>query len=177
MKSNVNRLIKMGMLAAIALILMLLIRFPIIPAAPFLEYEPGDVPILIGGFLFGPGAGLMITFIVSVVQGITVSAGSGWIGALMHFIATGTMVFMAAFTYKRIHTFKGAIVGLFFGSLGMAMIMIPLNLFLTTKFLGVPLTAVKAMILPAILPFNLLKASINSVITLLIYKSVRKVLK
>lgn len=177
MKSNVNRLIKLGMLAAIALILMFIVRFPIIPAAPFLEYEPGDVPILIGGFLFGPGAGLTVTFVVAMIQGITVSAGSGWIGGLMHFIATGTMVLIAASIYRRFHTFEGAIVGLVLGSIGMTLIMIPLNLFLTTKFLGVPYEAVKAMILPAIVPFNLLKAGINSVITLLVYKSVRKVLK
>lgn len=177
MRSNVNRLVKLGMLSGIALILMFIVRFPIIPAAPFLEYEPGDVPILIAGFIFGPASGVAVTFIVAVIQGITVSAGSGWIGGLMHFIATGTMVTIAAGIYRKMHTLKGAVIGLILGGIAMTLIMIPLNLFLTTKFLGVPYDAVKAMILPAIVPFNVLKAGINSIITLVLYKSVRRILK
>ncbi|OFI05533.1 riboflavin transporter RibU [Clostridium acetireducens DSM 10703] len=177
MKNNVNRLVKLSVLSALGLLLMLLVRFPIIPTAPFLEYEPGDIPILIGTFLFGPKSGLIITAIVSLVQGFTVSAGSGWIGALMHLIATGSMVIVAGTIYKKMHTLKGAIIALVCGSLTMTLVMIPLNLVFTTMFLGVPLAAVKSMIVPAIIPFNLIKTSINSIVTGLVYKSVGKVLK
>ena len=72
---------------------------------------------------------------------------------------------------------QGAIIALVLGSLSMSLIMIPLNLYFTTKFLNVPVEAVKAMILPAILPFNLLKASINSVVTFLVYKPVGKIMR
>jgi len=177
MKQDVNKMVKMGMLAALSLMLMFLVRFPLIPAAPFLEYEPGDVPALIGAFLYGPGAGLVITIVVSIVQAFTVSASSGWIGALMHIIATGTMVMVAGYIYRKMHTFKGAILALFAGSLSMTLIMIPLNLVFTTLFLNVPYEAVKAMLLPAIIPFNLLKATINSTITVFVYKAVGKVLR
>ena len=82
----------MGVMTAISIILIYIIRFPIIPAAPFLEYEPGDIPIYIIAFLYGPLSGLVITIIASLIQGITVSAGSGIIGIIMHIYATGTFV-------------------------------------------------------------------------------------
>ena len=177
MKYDVNKLVKLALLSALSILLMMVIRFPIIPSAPFLEYEPGDVPALIGAFLYGPGAGLLITAVVSLIQAITVSAGSGWIGAIMHMVATGTMVLVAGLIYKRMHSFKGAVIGLLAGSVGMTLIMIPLNLFFTTRFLGVPVEAVKAMIVPVIIPFNLIKAVGNSALTVLVYKSVAKILR
>ena len=177
MKYNVNKLVKLALLSALSILLMMVIRFPIIPSAPFLEYEPGDVPALIGAFLYGPGAGLLITTVVSLIQATTVSAGSGWIGAIMHMVATGTMVLVAGLIYKRMHSFKGAVIGLLAGSVGMTLVMIPLNLFFTTRFLGVPVEAVKAMIVPVIIPFNLIKAVGNSALTVLVYKSVARVLR
>ncbi|WP_213974236.1 ECF transporter S component [Tepidanaerobacter acetatoxydans] len=177
MESKVNKMARLAMLAALSILLMFLIRFPLIPSAPFLEYEPGDVPALIAAFLFGPGAGVLVTLIVSLIQALTVSAGSGWIGAIMHFIATGMMVAVAGYIYKKIHTQKGAIIALVAASISMTLVMIPLNLIFTTKFMNVPMEAVKAMIIPIIIPFNLLKASINSTLTFLVYKPVGKVMR
>jgi len=177
MKVDVNKMVKMGVLSALSIVLMFIIRFPLIPSAPFLEYEPADVPILIGGFLYGPAAGLVITIVVSIIQAVTVSSGSGWIGAVMHVIATGAFVVVAGLIYKKFHTLKGAIAALVAGTLTMTLVMIPLNLIVTPKFLGTPVEVVKAMLLPAIIPFNFLKASINSVVTALVYKSVGRVLR
>jgi len=177
MKNEVKTLVRLTMLSALSVLLMFLIRFPLIPAAPFLEYEPGDVPALIAAFLFGPGAGVIVTLIVSLIQAMTVSAGSGWIGAVMHFVATGTMVTVAGIIYKRVHTFKGAIIALIVGSITMTFVMIPLNLVFTTKFMNVPVEAVKAMLIPVIIPFNLIKASLNSVLTVFVYKPVGKFLR
>lgn len=89
MKStNLKKLATLGVLAACSVVLMLAVRIPF-PPAPFLEYDPADIPILIGTFLFGPIWGFGLTVVVSVLQGMTVSAGSGWIGIVMHVAATG----------------------------------------------------------------------------------------
>jgi len=176
-KSEVNKMSRLAMLAALSILLMFLVRFPLIPTAPFLEYEPGDIPALIAAFLFGPAAGVLVTLAVSIIQAFTVSAGSGWIGAIMHFIATGTMVAVAGYIYKKIHTQKGAAIALIAASISMTLVMIPLNLIFTTKFMNVPMEAVKAMIVPIIIPFNLLKASINSTLTFLVYKPIGRVLR
>ena len=94
-QKNSVKLAKMGMLVAISVILVYFIHFPIFPVVAFLEYDPADIPILIGTFAFGPLAGLLITVVVSLVQGLTVSAASGAYGIIMHIIATGTFVLVA----------------------------------------------------------------------------------
>ena len=172
-----KKLVTLAMLAGLSIVLMYLVRFPIIPGASFLEYDMADVPILIGTFLFGPVSGLILVAIVSVVQGLTVSAASGWIGILMHLIATGTFVIVTGLIYRWIQTRKGAVWGLVMGSIAMTAIMIPLNLIFTVMFLGVPYDVVVAMLLPAIIPFNLAKAGINSALTFFVYKPVSKVMK
>ncbi len=85
------RLAKMGMLVAISVVLVYFIHFPIFPAVAFLEYDPADIPILIGTFAFGPVAGVLLTIVTSVVQGVTVSAASGAYGIIMHIIATSVL--------------------------------------------------------------------------------------
>ena len=75
-KRNTLRLATMGMLAALAVLLVAFVHFPLIPAAPFLEYDPADVPILIGTFLYGPWAGLGLAGVVCIVQGSSTGAGT-----------------------------------------------------------------------------------------------------
>lgn len=174
-RSKIQKLTTMGILVAISIVLIFLLRIPF-PAAPFLEYDAGDIPVLIGGFIYGPLAGIIITVIASVVQALTVSSVSGWIGCFMHIFATSALVGIAGIVYSKKKTLKWAIIGLICGSLAMTAIMILLNLILDPLFYGMPIDTVKQLIVPALLPFNLLKAGINSLITLLIYKSVGKLL-
>lgn len=177
MKIEVNKMVRMALLSAMSIVLLLLTRFPIIPSAPFLKYEAADVPIMVGAFMFGPLSGLIITFIVAFLQSVFFDAGSGWVGFVMHVIATGALVLVAGNIYKRFHTFRGAIAALVSGSLAMTAVMIPANLFFTVNFYGMPYDTVVAMILPALLPFNLIKAFGNSVIVLILYKPLSKVIK
>ncbi|HBQ63788.1 MAG TPA: ECF transporter S component [Clostridiales bacterium] len=170
MKGFMGKLTRMGVLSALSVVLMLVIRFPIIPAASFLEYEPADVPILIGALLYGPVAGLIMTVVVSVVQFLTVSANSGWVGLVMHMIATGTLAVTAGVIYRFIPRFKGAVLAVLCGSLAMTLIMIPANLFFTVKFYGYPIEAVRALLPTGIIPFNLIKSVANSILVLLLYK-------
>ena len=53
MKLNVKRITTIGMLCAIALVVVTFIRIPVVM---FLKYEPKDVIITIGGFMLGPMA-------------------------------------------------------------------------------------------------------------------------
>ncbi len=74
---NTVRLAKMGMLVAVSIVLVYFVHFPIFPAVAFLEYDPADIPILMGTFAFGPVAGILLTVVTAVIQGVTVSAASG----------------------------------------------------------------------------------------------------
>ena len=177
MKSHetTRKLAVMGILAAMSIVFVYLIRFPLLPAAPFLEYEPGDIPILICTFLYGPASGFILTVIVSILQGTTVSAGSGIIGIIMHIFATGTFALLSGSLYWRNKSKKSAIIGLIIGTIAMILVMCIFNIALTPIFMGTPRSAVIQMILPIIVPFNLLKAGINSILTFFIYKKVSQV--
>ena len=169
------KLATMGMLVAISIVLLMIIRIPF-PPAPFLEYDPADIPIMFGTFAFGPLAGLILTVITSLVQGITVSAASGPYGILMHIISTGTFVLVAGLIYRRKKTRKAALISLICGALAMIAIMIPANILITPLFMGTPTNAVIAMILPVILPFNALKSGINAAIVLVLYNILHNVI-
>ena len=167
----------MAMLTALSIISLYIIRMPLIPAAPFLEYDAADIPVLIGSMLLGPVHGIIILLAVCIIQALTVSASSGWIGFVMHFAASGIFVLVAANIYKRKKSIKSLIVGLAAGSLAMVIAMIPLNLVFTGIFLGAGTQAIVQMLIPAILPFNILKAVINSVATFAIYTPISEILK
>ncbi|GAB1476088.1 ECF transporter S component [Bacillota bacterium] len=168
------RLAKMSMLAAISLALVLAVRIPF-PPAPFLVYDPADIPIIISGFAFGPLSGILITVVVSFIQAFALG-GDGFIGFFMHVVATGAFVLVAGIIYKRHKTRKVAIVALAAGTLAMTATMLGWNLIVTPIYLGVPMDAVIAMIMPILLPFNLLKAGINSIIVFIIYKPIARFL-
>lgn len=171
---KIKILTNMAMLTALSLVLVLLINFSILPAVPFMKYDPADIPILIGSFLFGPIGGVILTAIVSVMQGLFISGDGGIIGIIMHFLATGTFAFIAGYIYQRTRTKQAAVVGLCCGALSMTFIMVICNLILTPIFLGAPMEKVIELLLPAIIPFNLIKAGINALITYFIYKPISR---
>lgn len=166
---STKKLAFMGVMAAISIILIYVIRFPVIPAAPYLEYEPGDIPLYIIAFLYGPLNGFIVTVIVCFIQGITVSASSGIIGIAMHIFATGAFVLVAGSIYKLKKNKVQEAIGLLAGIAVMTVSMCIWNLIFTPIFMGVPRSAVVQMLIPAIIPFNLIKAGANSVVTFIVY--------
>ena len=166
------KLAKMAMLVAISIVLVLLIHFPLFPAAPFLEYDPADIPIFIGTFAFGPAAGVLLTVLVSVIQGTTVSASGQIWGIIMHIAATGSFAIVAGNIYKHHKTRKSAIIALVAGVITMSVVMCVANLIITPIYSGMPREAVAAMIPTIILPSNLIKAGINAVVTFVLYKRI-----
>lgn len=176
-KDNVLKMVQTAMLVAISIVSLYVIPlWSIFPSSPFLQYDMADVPVLIGTLLFGPGTGLLILGLVSVIQGLTISAASGWVGIVMHFCASGALVLVVGIFYKKKKTFFSLIAGLVLGSLSMAALMVPLNLFFTVRFFGVPYEAVKDMLIPVIIPFNLIKAGLNSTIVAAVFFPVKNIL-
>ena len=161
----------MAVLGAISVVLVWLIHFPIFPAVAFLEYDPADIAILICGFSFGPVAGICVTIVAAIIQGLTVSASSGIYGVVMHIIATSAFVLTSAIIYRKHKTKKTAIIAICFGVLAMTIVMIPANLFITPFFMGCERSLVISL-LPFIVGFNAIKAGVNGTITFLIYKKI-----
>ena len=166
MKYSVKKLVLMATLAAVAFLIVAVVRIPVVL---FLKYEPKDVIITIGGFLLGPVAAFIVSLVVSLIEMISIS-DTGPIGALMNLLSTCSFACTAAFIYKKQHSLKGAVAGLIAGSVAMVCIMLLWNWLITPLYMGVERSAVEGMLLPAFLPFNLLKAGLNTALTLCLYK-------
>ena len=76
----------------------------------------------------------------------------------MHVVASGALVVLVGQFSGWHHKFRDTVVGMVLGTLAMTALMIPLNLVLTSYYQGVPMQAVVDMIIPVIIPFNLIKA-------------------
>ena len=170
MKLSVKKLCVLAMLAAVSFIVANTLYISIFPAAPFLKYEPKDVIITIGGFLYGPLASLLISVVVSLPEMLI--SGSGPIGGVMDILSTCSFACVAALLYKRRHTLAGAVSGLALGSVLMVIAMLLWNWLVSPLYMGVERAVIESMLLPIFLPFNLLKTGLNSALVLFLYKPV-----
>lgn len=168
-KNNLSKLICMGMLTALAVAADLFLRLPGIGG--FLTYEPKDVILTIGGFIFGPLAGVAMSLAVCLIEMVTVST-TGFIGLLMNFLASAFFVGVSAVIYQRKKTLSRAVTGLIAGSFSMLAIMLLWNYIMTPVYMGVPREEVLKLFVPLLIPFNLLKAFLNAALTLFLYKGV-----
>ncbi|CEI74191.1 ECF transporter S component [Romboutsia hominis] len=196
LKSNrmfsTSTLVKVGILSAIGYILMF-ISVPIPLLFPdFLKIDVSDLPALLGGIILGPAAGVMIAFLKNLLQFITGMSTTGGVGELANFIIGGSFVWTVSYIYSKKRETKGLIIGLSLGIIVMTIVGCLSNYFIMLPFYStiMPIEAVIEMgaaINPAIVnklsfviwiiaPFNILKATIMSLLTLPMYKKTEKVL-
>ena len=157
-----------AMMCAFAYVIMLVARIPVVL---FLKYEPKDVIITIGGFIFGPFTSFLISIVVAFIEMITVSE-TGIIGFIMNVLSTCCFACTAAYFYKKKHTKSGAVLGLVIGIFITTGVMLLWNYFIAPFYMGYPREAIAELLLPAFLPFNLLKGGLNTALTLLLYKPI-----
>ncbi len=180
MKKNVNlrRYVALAMFTALAYASLFVLRIGGIGG--FLTFDVKDAIIASAAMMFGPQYGVLISFIVALVEMISVS-GTGPLGALMNFCSSAVFAALGSLVYRYMPRIRksitGAVVGLFVSVLSMTAVMMLLNLIITPIYMEVPLEAVKELMLPLLLPFNLVKALLNAAVVLLIYKPVSTALK
>lgn len=166
-KWDTRTMVTMALMCTIA-VLLSFIEFPIIPTAPFLKLDVSIMPSMVCGFAFGTGAGCLVGVLCALIHGLIMG---DWIGAMMNVIVTVAMVAPSAAIYRRHRTFKGGVAGLIVSSIGAIAAAIVANL-LFDQLYGIPFDTVIALIVPALLPFNIIKMATDSVLTLIIYKSI-----
>ena len=146
MNNDTKKLTTVGMLCALAVIVNLLIHFPMIPAVSFLSYDPKDIIIVIGGFIYGPLTAFVMSLITSFLE--IFYRGGTLLDVLMNVISTCTFACVASATYKRDHTRNGALLGLAAGTLCCVLSMLLWNYIITPIYFGMPRAAVAAILLP-----------------------------
>ena len=172
--TNVKKLVLLSLIAALAYVVVL--AFPRIEVQGFLRYEPKDVVIVIGGFLLGPWAAVITSGLIALLEMVTISS-TGPIGCLMNALSTCSFALTAALIYHKKRSLPGAIIALAVGSIAMSAVMLLWNWLITPLYMEVPRSAVEAMLLPVFLPFNLIKAGLNSALTLGLYKPLTAALR
>lgn len=171
--TNTNRwdtrqLVIMALMAAIATLLSF-VEIPILPAAPWLKYDPSFVPSMVTGFAYGAGPGVAVGLVTAILH--IFMTGNFW-GGIMNILVVCAYVIPAALIYVRNHTWRGAAIGLIVGSVCQIVVAILANIVITPIYAGMPVEAVIALIIPVLIPFNVLKVVLNSVITIAVYKAI-----
>ena len=178
-KLNTKTLTVCAMFCAMAYALTALSHFllpTLLPAAPWLKFDPKDVILVIAGLLLGPLPALAVTVVTSFLEMLTFSE-TGWIGLVMNIVQSAAFVLPSALLYTRRRTLANAVTGLLAGVVLMTGVMLLWNAFLTPLYMGAPRDAVIAMLVPVFLPFNAIKGGLNAAITLLLYKPLVKALR
>ena len=193
-RSKVRTMAQVGMLSAIAVVLMLFeIPLPFAPA--FYEIDFSEVPVLVGCFAMGPAAGVAIEFLKILLNFAINGTATAGVGEIANFLIGCSLVVPAALIYKFKKTRTGAIVGMAAGTVFMTAVGCLLNAFVLLPTYavacGMPIdglvpmgTAVNSAIDSlttfvrcAVAPFNLLKGVLVSLIVFLIYKKISPVFK
>lgn len=194
-RGKVRRLVNIAMLAAVAGVLMVM-EFPLpFLAPPFYKMDFSEVPVLIGTFAMGPLAGMMIEFIKILINFVLNGTQTAGVGELANFLMGCAFIVPAGFIYKSSKTKKHAVTGMITGTIAMAAASCVLNAWLLLpaygKAFGTPVSAFVEMgtkIFPmvdslmkfcliCVAPFNLVKGIVVSIITLVLYKHISRLLK
>lgn len=173
MNNNTNKMVKISLLSALAVILMY-IDFPIIPLFPWLKIDLSDVPALMAVFGFGPLAGVLIELIKNIVIVLIKGTQTGLIGEVANFLFGVALILPAGLVYHKNKSKKTAILGMILGAVCMELVGIIANVYFLLPAYGMQMSPAESMkyITLGLLPFNGIKALIVSTVTYIVYKKV-----
>lgn len=185
-----KKMVTLSILAAISVILMFFeIPLPFLP--PFLKLDFSAVPILIGGLSYGPLAAVIIVGIKDFVHLLLGSSSLG-VGQLADFLILGSFAFVTSFMYKKIHTKHSLVLSFSVGTIIMSLVGVITNYFILLPFyakmygmsiesiiemsqkVNPAINSMQTYLLIGVLPFNLIKGILASVITYFLYKRLSK---
>ena len=193
--SAARRAASVGLLSAISAVLMLF-ELPMPFAPSFYKLDISELPVMIGAYAFGPSVGVLIEFIKIVLKLFMKGTSTAFVGELANFAVGSSFVIPAATLYYANRTKKTAIKSCILGTICITIFGTAFNaLYLLpafAKLYGMPLEAILSMgaevnslagdnivtfVIACVAPLNLIKGTVDSVITLLVYKRISPVLK
>lgn len=159
-----RRIVLPAALGAIGFVLMLFeIRLPLFPE--FLKYDAGDVPALLTGSLLGPAGAAWAEVVKNVLFFLSGRGASGWIGSAANLVAGLALVVPFALLARR---GVSQIVALTVGILSTTVVMVAANYYFFFPAYGLTGSAATKLLVASIIPFNLLKGFLSSVVMVLI---------
>ncbi|MBQ8741823.1 MAG: ECF transporter S component [Clostridia bacterium] len=190
--SKLKYSVKIAILSALAVVIMLF-EFPLLFVAPgFYELDLSESVILMGGFALGPIAAAIMELVKNVLNLLINGTTTGFVGELANFVTGCCLTVPAALIYKYHKNIKGALVGMLVGivSIGIAGGLINYFVMLPMYSAFMPLEQIIAagksitgiindkftFVLFAVVPFNFIKGILCSLISLILYKRLSRLL-
>lgn len=183
-----------GMCAALAGILMLL-EVPLLFLAPeFYKIDLSELPVMICAFYLGPVAGVLTEFLKVLVKLLLKGSTTAYVGDFANFVVGCALILPAAMIYHAKKSKTSALLGLctgtvvmtLFGSIFNAVYLLPAFASLfhmpmdTILSMGQQINgsiySVTTFVAFAVAPLNLIKGALVSILTMLLYKRVERVL-
>lgn len=171
-KFNTKKMTVLAMFVALAYLCLFVFRFKV----NFLSLEIKDVFITMSGFIFGPITAIGVALVEALLEMITLS-DTGIYGAVMNFAGSAVFAGVASMIYKYKKDLCGAFLGLLSAIIAMTVVMIVMNILITPLYMKAPREVIVGMIPTLLLPFNLVKGSLNSAFIFLLYKPLSNALK
>lgn len=167
-------LVLIGVMAAAAFILMVAVQVPVLPAAPYLRYNPSDVVALLMASVAGPLPGVAVVVLKDVLY-LFLRARSLF-GPLGDLIAVATFVGVAGWVYQRRPQASAAwfVASCGLGAVARILVMIPANFLLLNWQFGMPPEKVVALVWPVIIPFNALASVINTALSVILLLAIKR---
>ena len=190
---NTRFLVTTAMLAAIASVLMVL-DFPLPFLPSFYKIDFSEFPVIIGAYAMGPVAGVIIELIKILVNFLLNGSSTAGIGELANFLVGVSFVLPASLIYQLKKTKVRALIGLCVGVVCCTVVGCLLNAYVllpayAAAFGGMEniikagtkvndgITGLGSFILLATAPLNLIKSVAVSIITMLVYKPLSRLIK
>ncbi|MDD5864072.1 MAG: ECF transporter S component [Firmicutes bacterium] len=181
-----------GISAAIAAVLHVL-DFPLVFLAPeFYKLDFSELPVLLCGFYLGPSATVACEGVKILLKLLLKGTTTAFVGDLANFVVGCSFVLPATVFYHHHKSKHSAMIGLAIGTLVMTVFGSAFNaVYLLPKFAelyGMPLDTIIAMgtaiwgsvtnittfVILCVAPLNLVKGTVVSILTLLLYKRVAR---
>lgn len=172
-QKNVRDLVMISLLAAASFMLMYVVQIPLLPAAPFLKWDPSDLPNVLGGLVLGPGPAVAIALLKCLLF-LVFKGSEGPIGAFMAFASSAALAVPVALIYRRWSNHLGFLVGLSLGTVTLALAMAFVNYYFALGAFGIPQDSHLYLVKAAVVPFNLLRGVISSALIYPVYLAMRQ---
>jgi len=191
--SNTHYMTYTAIFSCIAALLML-VEIPLFFAPGFYKIDLSEIPILICTFYLGPVAGVTSELIKVILKLLLKGTTTAFVGDFANFVVGCSFVLPASMIYSARKSRKAALVGMAVGGVTMTVFGSLFNaVYLLPKFaalFGMPLdvivgmgtavngaiNSVSTLVLFVVVPFNIVKSVIDSILTFLLYKRISPIL-
>lgn len=169
---NIKKIAICSLFASFSLLLAFIGHYSIIPLFLGLKLDISDFPIFTSTLLFGPSYGYIILFVVTFIRSIFFSV-AGFPGFMKRMTDIIPIFLLGLYNRKQKNILLYVVLSIVFSII----IKIPSSYMFWIYFNSMTFEQMNSLLFPVILPYNLIKISINVILSFLLYKKLKNIFK